>query len=280
VRAVSTQIEAGGVAARWHEAHSSQESGGSRKLLADVARLRWPLPALLAWTLAWAVFGTLKALAAPPAVALAAAALLGAVLAPLAATNWRRAFVAIGFPLSLVASGAAGTVPPWAWLLPLGVLVAIYPLRAWRDAPLFPTPAGALEGLAAQAPLGAGSRILDAGCGLGDGLAALRREYPLAVLDGLEWSWPLAIAAACRRRDARIRRGDLWAADWSTCDLVYLFQRPESMARAAAKAARELAPGAWLVSLEFEAPELVPQRVLNAGGVKPVWLYRAPFTRR
>ena len=28
------------------------------------------------------------------------------------------------------------------------------------------------------------------------------------------------------------RRGDIWAADWSGYELVYLFQRPESMARA------------------------------------------------
>ena len=34
-------------------------------------------------------------------------------------TPWRRAFMLAGFPLSLVASGAAGALPAWAWLLPL-----------------------------------------------------------------------------------------------------------------------------------------------------------------
>ena len=57
---------------------------------------------------------------------------------------------------------------------------------------------------------------------------------------------------------------------------MYLFQRPESMARAAAKAQAELKPGAWLVSLEFEATTLQPDAVLTTVPGKPVWLYRQP----
>jgi hypothetical protein len=49
------------------------------------------------------------------------------------------------------------------------------------------------------------------------------------------------------------------------------------MARAIDKARRELRPGAWLASLEFEAPGLRPSAVLRAPGRKPVWLYRAPL---
>jgi hypothetical protein len=71
-----------------------------------------------------------------------------------------------------------------------------------------------------------------------------------------------------------VRQGDIWRADWSAYDMVYLFQRPESMPRAVAKARAELKPGAWLVSLEFEATELTAQAQLTAPGGKPVWLYR------
>jgi hypothetical protein len=49
------------------------------------------------------------------------------------------------------------------------------------------------------------------------------------------------------------------------------------MARAAAKAAHELAPGAWLASLEFEIPTLLPQLVLDSADGRRAWLYRAPF---
>ena len=68
-----------------------------------------------------------------------------------------RWMVAAGFPLSLLASGLGATLPAWAWLVPLGLLLLAYPQGSWRDAPLFPTPAGALDRLPALAPLPAGA---------------------------------------------------------------------------------------------------------------------------
>ena len=245
-----------------------------------VRRLPWPLPALLAWALCWALFAATRGFGAPLVAAIAAGAAAGAALSVVGSTPWRRAFVALGFPLSLAASGAAGAMPAWGWLLPLALLALVYPLNAWRDAPLFPTPAGALLGLATLGPLPQGARVLDAGCGLGDGLRELRREYPDARLHGLEWSWPLRLICAWRCRFARVRRGDIWAADWSGFEMVYVFQRPESMARAAEKAARELRPGAWLASLEFDAPMLAPTKVLECADGRRLWLYRVPLRQR
>ena len=240
----------------------------------------WPLPALLAWGLSWAVFAALRGLNAPIVVVIAAAAALGAGLSVLGNTPWRRLFVALGFPLSLAASGLAGAMPAWGWLMPLVLLALVYPLNAWRDAPLFPTPAGALAGLAQAAPLAANAHVLDAGCGLGAGLRELHREYPLAELQGLEWSWPLRLLCALRCRFARVRRGDIWAADWSGFELVYLFQRPESLPRAVDKAQRELRPGAWLVSLEFDAKGVAPTKVLECADGRRLWLYQVPFRKR
>ena len=243
-------------------------------------RLTWPLPALLSWAAAWIVFAGMRTCDVSVAIGFALAAVLGVALALRATTPWRRIFVAGGFPLSFAAAGLAGALPAWAWLAPLGLLLLLYPLRAWRDAPLFPTPRGALAGLESRVCLDAGARVLDAGCGLGAGLIELRRRFPQATLEGIEWSGPLRLGCALRCRFARVRRGDLWAADWSSCALVYLFQRPESMARAAEKAAKELAPGAWLASLEFEAATLVPEHVLEGADGRRVWLYRAPLRRR
>lgn len=140
-----------------------------------------------------------------------------------------------------------------------------------------PTPEHALDALANHAPLTAAARVLDAGCGLGHGLHALRRAYPQAQLHGLEWSWPLRWLCALRCPWARVRRGDIWQADWSAFDLVYLFQRPESMGRAGAKARAELRPGAWLVSLEFALPHTQAHAHMRTPGGKMVWLYRAPL---
>lgn len=253
---------------------AARPSGGWRWLHGH-----WPLPALAAWSAAWGLLLVLRGAGAPLWLAVALGTATGAVMALTCTTPTRRLIVTSGFPVSLLASGIAGHLPAWAWLLPLGLLALAYPLRAWRDAPWFPTPAGALDQLGRLAPLPPGSSVLDAGCGVGHGLAALKRAYPDARLAGIEWSRPLAWAAALRCRGARVRRGDLWAQDWSPFALVYLFQRPESLPRAVAKAAAELAPGGWLASLEFPATELVPHAIGQGADGRPVWIYRQPFVR-
>lgn len=238
-------------------------------------RLRWPLPAVLVWLACWGLFKSLLPQGAE--LALLAACALAAAGSLWGSTWWRRIFIAAGFPLSLLLT-QPGLIdlPAWLWLIPLVLLALVYPLNAWRDAPLFPTPHDALRDLPARAPLSEGAKILDAGCGLGDALIALRAVYPQAQLSGLEWSWPLRLLCGLRCPWARVRRGDIWAADWSSYDMVYLFQRPESMGRAATKAMRELRPGAWLVSLEFEADRLQSVAQIPTPGGRMLWLYQAP----
>lgn len=257
----------------------------------------WPLSALLAWLLAWGLCLALRASQAPLWANLALPSLLGVVMGlwpALAATRWRTVFVAAGFPLSVLAmaltqgaailgqaSGAGAQEAPsaWVWLIPLALLLLAYPVRAWRDAPLFPTPPGALDELPRHVTLPPGALVLDAGCGLGDGLRALHSAYPQATCHGTEWSWPLALLCRLRCPWARVRRGDLWAQDWSGFALVYLFQRPESMPQALAKARAQMRPGSWLVSLEFEAHDAqgrapMASHRLSLDGGRPVWIYR------
>lgn len=277
-KAVASRVTAAAVAdaapANATPAASRPDPASPRDRIALVRRaVAWPAPAFAAWCLAWALHAGLIALGASPWLAFVAGFLLGALLATFAHTQWRRRCVGLGFPLSVIGVSIAPAAP--LWLLPLALLALLYPLRSWRDAPLFPTPRDALRGLSRAAPLAPAARIVDLGCGVGDGLRELRREYPHATIEGIEWSWPLRWACALRCRDAAISRADIWAADWSAYDLVYLFQRPESMSRAAAKAAAELRPGAWLVSLEFELPGLHPHRALHSADGRRVWVYRA-----
>ncbi|MFM8900001.1 MAG: class I SAM-dependent methyltransferase [Burkholderiales bacterium] len=246
--------------------------------------MMWPLPALCAWALAWALFAGMKYIGVSTGLAVLAACCLGLLGALFAAqkglSRWRQGLIALGFPVSAFVSGVAVGWPAWAWLLPLLLLLALYPLRSWRDAPLFPTPHDALAGLAAATALPPCVRLMDAGCGLGDGLLALRREYPAAHITGLEWSYLLRMLCAlrCGFRGAKVHvaRADIWAADWSSYDLVYVFQRPESMTRAMKKARAELRPGSWLVSLEFEVVGQEATKRLVSHPGKPVWLYQMP----
>lgn len=235
---------------------------------------RWPLAVLATWGLAWLLLLAAAAAGAPPVLGLAAGVAAVALAARRASTRLRRTVLLAGFPLSLLAAGAGAALPAWAWLLALAALLLLYPARAWRDAPLYPTPAGALDALARELPLEPGARVLDAGCGLGHGLRALRRAYPQARIDGIESSAPLALGARWRCPFARVRRGDLWAQPWTGYALVYLFQRPESMAPALAKARAEMAPGAWLASLAFAVPDTAADAVLRCPDGRPLWLYR------
>ena len=236
----------------------------------------WPLPALAAWAAAWGVHVVVQALGAGSAVAFAIAVVVSAAFACGALSTWRRLFILGGFPLSFAAAGLLGAVPAWAWLVPLAVLALAYPLGTWRDAPLFPTPRGALAGLQTRVALAPNASILDAGCGLGAGLAELRRVFPQARLVGIERSPLLQRLCRWRRRDAEVRGGDMWAASWREHDLVYLFQRPDTLHRALRKANREMRPGTWLASLAFEAAGVVPAAVIETVPGRAVWLYELP----
>jgi SAM-dependent methyltransferase len=253
--------------------------------------MRWPLPALLTWAAAWLAYRAGLALGLGWMVCGLLALAVSALGATFATTRWRSAFIVLGFPLSWVLMALSGRATAawatpalngwaWLWLVPLLALLVLYPRRAWRDAPLFPTPEGALQGLVPQLSGRPLQTVLDAGCGLGAGLREWRRVLPEAHLTGWEWSWPLRILCALRCPWATVRRCDIWAQPWQGFDVVYLFQRPESMARAFEKAHAELAPGAWLVSLEFPVPGRKPDAQLQNHAGKPVWAYRMPGGRQ
>ena len=241
--------------------------------------VRWPLPALLAWALGWWLCAGLQALGLPALAAVTVSVVVNMLGALVYRQAWRTVIVAAGWPLSLLLLQPALVVPGWLWLGLLAALLTAYPLRAWRDAPWYPTPPGALAGLhqftGRTGPGGRPLQVLDAGCGLGAGLRALHQALPQARLAGVEWSWPLWLLCRWRCRFAQVRRGDLWAGSWAEFDVVYLFQRPESMAPALAKAAREMHPGSWLISLAFD-PELPAEGQLRPLGGRTVWVYRIP----
>ena len=99
----------------------------------------WPLPAVLTWAAAWLLFRALLGQGIALHWALGATTALGVAFSLLGNSWWRRVLIAGGFPLSLALSlpslGLA-TLPAWAWLVPLLLLLAVYPLNAWRCTPI------------------------------------------------------------------------------------------------------------------------------------------------
>jgi hypothetical protein len=246
-------------------------------LLSAAPRLPWPLPAVLAWGAGWATWQVGLVAGVPTGLAWLLGLACCAGLGLACRGGWRRLLAMLGFPLASLGMGALPGVPAWAWLLLALALLLLYPLGAWRDAPFFPTTRDALLGLSGLHGLpgpAAAPQLLDAGSGLGHGLLALRSEWPRARFNGLERSRVLRLLSSWRCPWADVRGGDMWQASWADHDLVYLFQRPESMARAWAKAQQDMRPGSWLVSLEFPVPGVLPDASLQAAGRKPVWVYR------
>ena len=237
-------------------------------------RLPWPLPALLTWLLAWLLFQGVVRFGANAGLAGAVAVASSGVLAlTLERARWRRISMIAGVPLLLGLTHGV-SVPGWIWLLALLVALTFYPRSAWRDAPLFPTPLHALQELPLHVLLDSGARVLDAGCGTGAGLRALRLAYPAAQLEGIESSWPLRWLCRLRCPWARVRQGDFWRHPWDPYAMVYLFQRPETMSPAWIKAQTEMAPGSWLVSLEFEIPQQAAVHRLGCSDGRVLWVYR------
>ena len=245
-------------------------------LSSDVAmRLPWPLPALGAWGVAWLSFALAASEGVPAEVAVLLALWMPLWLAWCCPSPLRRVLLMGGFPLALWLQGQV-SLPAMLWLAPLALLLLLYPMRAWRDAPLFPTGVHALKGLSQQLGVEGSVSILDAGSGLGHGLRALRVEWPQARLNGVEHSAVLALLSRLWCRDAQVEQGDMWRCDWAPHDIVYLFQRPESMPRAWDKACKQMRPGSWLVSLEFALPSAPPDVLLLKPGERPVLAWRVP----
>lgn len=229
----------------------------------------------MAWAAAWLVWHLTPA---PWDLPLSAVPVAAAVV--WCSGRTRRVVLVLGWGLSWWLLVGHERWPAWVWLAALAVLLLAYPLSAWRDAPLFPTPTGALDRLSEHLRLAADARLLDAGCGTGAGLQALRTAFPHATIVGIERSAPLVFWARWRCPWAVILHGDIWRCSWSGYSLVYLFQRPESMSRAWEKARQDMVDGGWLVSLEFPVEGRRPHATWTLPGDRRVWVYRIGASSR
>lgn len=227
---------------------------------------------LLAQCIAWAlVFAALK-LGAPLA-GLPLAATQGALAAlasrQLRAARWWHA-IHLGFtPLVWTASQFGVSA---SWYLAAFVLLALFYWTSFRtQVPLFLTNARTARAVLALLPE-APARILDAGAGTGSlvrPLAAARPDCQVVGIEAAPAPWLIGRLLAARLSNLDWRRGDFWAEDWSSYDLIYVFLSPVPMARVWAKAQAQMKAGSRLISNSFAIPEVTPEAVVppeTAGG--------------
>lgn len=191
-------------------------------------------------------------------------------------SSWAKAMRAGMFPASYCALWASVWLPSWTWGLCFLAGLLVYPRLDASTAPLWRSPKelGLSLGMALSTMDFKPGTALDAGCGLGDGVLAMRTAIPDAQVDGMESAW-LPWIIAMLRCGKGISRIDMWSASWSEYDLVYLFLRPEAMPRAKEKCARELRPEAIVACLDFPIPDSLPLLVFEPKEGRQVRLYKA-----
>jgi len=122
-------------------------------------------------------------------------------------------------------------------------------------------------------------RIIDIGSGLGGLSLYLAKNYPNAIVEGIEIAplpWLLSrIRALIARSTARFKLGNYHALNFAEYDIVFAYLSPAAMADLWEKSKNEMRSGTLLVSLEFEVPGLSPtESSVQKGQGRTLFVYK------
>jgi hypothetical protein len=174
----------------------------------------------------------------------------------------------------------AWLTPPWfsrPWEVAAVLLGAPAVFLTWHHAPWVPTPKAELPRIVRALALQPTERFCDLGAGDGRLLVWVQAATG-AACTGIEAAPLLALLARLRIAlsggGARIRFGDLYAADLSEFDAVYVWGTAYSVGteRFRAFLQRSARPGTRLVSYHTPIPGLVPTAV-DEGGQRQLFTY-------
>jgi SAM-dependent methyltransferase len=205
----------------------------------------------------------------PDGVSWLALALIQGVLAA-AASWWRRLApwwrpIQLLFPLALLGTLRLA-LPPSVFLLAFLFLLAWYWSTFRTQVPYYPSNRRVWDAVARLLPPGRPLYVIDIGSGLGGLVLELARRRPESTVVGIELAplpWLISrLRARLGQSAARFVRGDYERLDFSQYDAVFAYLSPAVMAALWHKAAREMKPGAMLLSYEFDIAERAPDRVV------------------
>jgi len=200
-----------------------------------------------------------------------------------AALSWWRGLagwwrpIQLLFPLALY--GAAQlAIPPLAFLAAFLFLLLLYWSTYRTQVPYYPSGRAVRGAVAALLPQRPGLRVIDIGSGLGGLVLDLARRRPDIEASGIELAplpWLLSsLRARLSGSRARFLRGDYDRLDFGAYDLVFAYLSPAAMPALWRKAAREMRPGALLVSYEFVIEDRLPDRTVyptEGGPALHIW---------
>ncbi|QOY96721.1 class I SAM-dependent methyltransferase [Massilia sp. UMI-21] len=226
-------------------------------LLLQVAAV--PLTLALTWLLATA---------GVPMSYLAVALVQGLLAAGLSwwrglASWWR--FIQFFFAPALLGASALA-IPPLVFLAVFLFLLLLYWSTYRTQVPYYPSNRRVWEALASLLPARERVRVIDIGSGLGGLVLHLARLRPGIEAAGIELAplpWLLSrLRARLAGSGARFLRGDYEHLDFAQFDVVFAYLSPAAMDALWRKAAREMRPGALLISYEFVIDDRLPDRTV------------------
>ncbi len=144
-------------------------------------------------------------------------------------------------------------------------------------APFFPSMASTIRLALRAASLKPGETFYDLGAGTGTSLIVAAQEFHARAI-GMEISvLPYLIArariAVTRARRATVLFHDLFKEDLRSADVVFCFLADRVLPQIEMKLAKELAPGARIISYAFPLPGMIPDRIVPVHGAWKLYLY-------
>ena len=181
------------------------------------------------------------------------------------------------FPLALLQAQSLPISPP-LFLAAFLFLLALYWSTFRTQVPYYPSGRRVWIEVARLLPADRPVRVIDIGSGLGGLVLDLAARRPDSQIDGIELAplpWLVSrLRAKLSGSRARFLRGDYDDLDFANYDAVFAYLSPAAMSALYRKAAREMRPGAILLSYEFLITEKAPDLDIVPTGRGPslyVW---------
>jgi SAM-dependent methyltransferase len=181
------------------------------------------------------------------------------------------------FPLALMQTQSLA-VPAWIWLAAFLFLLLLFWSTFRTQVPYYPSGKRVWDEVARLLPQDRPVCAIDIGSGLGGLVLDLAARRPDSTFFGIELA-PLpwfvsSLRAKLTGSNARFVRGDYEHVDFANYDAVFAYLSPAAMSALWRKAAREMRPGAILLSYEFLITEKAPDISIVPTGRGPalyVW---------
>jgi len=166
-------------------------------------------------------------------------------------------WISLFFPAAMALALQAGKLPAWPFGIAFLVLYLVFSNTARERVPLYLSNSRTTEALLSLMQQRGATRFVDLGSGLGGVVRRLDGDGRFARgVESAPMVWLVSVLLSKLTRRGRILRQDIWVADVSGEEIVYVFLSPEPMPALYDKARREMKAGSLLVSNSFAVPDV------------------------